>query len=82
VLIALIYEAMGILLSLTVKQLFWVPHRFRYGILVAGGWSNIGDIREFGVMLISDPEHGHVFLCSCLSHPRSSWPVLKILSNT
>ncbi|KAF5327766.1 hypothetical protein D9619_004550 [Psilocybe cf. subviscida] len=44
VLIALIYEAMGILLSYTVKQLFWVPHRFRYGILVAGGWSNIGDI--------------------------------------
>ncbi len=28
------------------KQLFWVPHRFRYGILVAGGWANYGDIRE------------------------------------
>ena len=29
-----------------VKQFFWVPHRFRHGILVAGGWGNTGDIRE------------------------------------
>jgi hypothetical protein len=28
-----------------IRQVFWVPHRFRYGILVAGGWSNVGDIR-------------------------------------
>jgi auxin efflux carrier family protein len=42
-----IYEVLGLLLAWGVKQLFWVPHRFRFGILVAGGWSNFGDIREF-----------------------------------
>jgi predicted permease len=44
VLIALIYMLIGITLSWIIKQLFWVPHRFRHGILVAGGWANIGDI--------------------------------------
>ena len=38
---------MGIILGYTVKQFFWVPHRFRYGIIVAGGWGNVGDIREY-----------------------------------
>ena len=33
-------------MSWIIKQVFWVPHRFRYGILVAGGWGNVGDIRE------------------------------------
>jgi hypothetical protein len=33
-------------IALLVKQFFWVPHRFRYGIIVAGGWGNWGDIRE------------------------------------
>jgi predicted permease len=46
VLIALLYEAIGILCAWTIKQFFWVPHQFRYGILVAGGWANVGDIRE------------------------------------
>ena len=46
VLIALLYEAIGVVLAWLIKQFFWVPHRFRYGILVAGGWGNIGDIRE------------------------------------
>lgn len=45
-LIALLYEAIGILLAWIIKQIFWVPHQFRYGILVAGGWANVGDIRE------------------------------------
>ncbi|KAF8074009.1 auxin efflux carrier transmembrane protein [Lyophyllum atratum] len=44
VLVALLYEALGILMAWITKQLFWVPHRFRYGILVAGGWGNVGDI--------------------------------------
>jgi auxin efflux carrier family protein len=30
-----------------VKKLFWVPYRFRYGIFIAGGWGNYGDLREF-----------------------------------
>ena len=45
-LIALLYEAIGILSAWIIKQFFWVPHQFRYGILVAGGWANVGDIRE------------------------------------
>ncbi|KAG1835398.1 auxin efflux carrier [Suillus subalutaceus] len=44
VLVALIYMLIGITLSWIIKQLFWVPHRFRHGILVAGGWANIGDV--------------------------------------
>ncbi|KAG1730938.1 auxin efflux carrier [Suillus paluster] len=44
VLIALIYMLIGTLISWIIKQLFWVPHRFRYGILAAGAWGNIGDI--------------------------------------
>ncbi|KAF4613989.1 hypothetical protein D9613_007634 [Agrocybe pediades] len=42
--VALLYEGIGMLLAFIVKQFFWVPHRFRYGILVAGGWGNVGDI--------------------------------------
>lgn len=45
--VALLYEAIGIAISWIIKQLFWVPHRFRYGILVAGGWGNVGDVREY-----------------------------------
>ncbi|KAF8132744.1 auxin efflux carrier [Boletus edulis] len=43
-LVALLYEAIGIVMSWIIKQLFWVPHRFRHGILAAGGWGNVGDI--------------------------------------
>jgi lipoprotein signal peptidase len=46
-LVAFLYMAIGLALGWVVKQLFWVPHRFRYGIIVAGGWSNWGDIRMF-----------------------------------
>ncbi|KAJ3570852.1 hypothetical protein NP233_g4126 [Leucocoprinus birnbaumii] len=44
VLVAIIYEVLGTLLAWIIKQFFWVPHRFRYGILVAGGWGNVGDL--------------------------------------
>ena len=44
--IAFIYEAIGIVMAWSIKQVFWVPHRFRHGMLVAGGWGNVGDIRE------------------------------------
>ena len=30
-----------------IRCFFWVPHRFRYGILAAGGWGNYGDIRTW-----------------------------------
>ena len=46
ILVSVFYEASGILMAWLVKQFFWVPHRFRYGIIVAGGWGNYGDIRE------------------------------------
>lgn len=46
ILVAIVYEGLGILFAWIIKQFFWVPHRFRYGILMAGGWSNYGDVRE------------------------------------
>ncbi len=45
VLVAVLYEAIGIVIAWIIKQVYWTPHRFRYGILVAGGWGNYGDIR-------------------------------------
>ncbi|KAG9311198.1 auxin efflux carrier [Chiua virens] len=58
--IALLYEAIGIAMSWTIKQIFWVPHRFRYGILVAGGWANVGDIPTSVIMSLTAaaPFHG------------------------
>lgn len=55
VLVAVLYEIIGVAVAWTVKQLFWVPHRFRYGILVAGGWGNVGDIRGHSAKFISLP---------------------------
>ncbi|KAI6032583.1 auxin efflux carrier [Pisolithus orientalis] len=52
VLVALTYETIGITLSWLIKQIFWVPHRFRYGILIAGGWANVGDIPTSVVMTL------------------------------
>ena len=45
-LVAFVYEGLGLLLAWTVKQFFWVPHRFRHGIVMAGGWSNYADLRK------------------------------------
>ncbi|KAI5114965.1 hypothetical protein M0805_006953, partial [Coniferiporia weirii] len=42
--VAFIYEAIGLFFAWSVKQFFWVPHRFRYGILCAGTISNYSDI--------------------------------------
>ncbi|KAF9026943.1 hypothetical protein BDZ89DRAFT_1092331 [Hymenopellis radicata] len=55
VVIGAIYQALGIVISWGVKQLFWVPHRFRYGILVAGGWGNFGDLPTAVIMSITGP---------------------------
>jgi len=46
VVIALVYHIVGGLLGFIVKKLFWVPHRFRYGIIIAGSFGNVGDLRE------------------------------------
>ncbi|KAF8988452.1 auxin efflux carrier [Cyathus striatus] len=53
VLVAVIYEVIGVLLAWIIKSVFWVPHRFRYGILVAGGWGNVGDIPTSVIMSIT-----------------------------
>ncbi|KAG1817858.1 auxin efflux carrier [Suillus variegatus] len=44
VIIAVMNMLIGMTLSWIIKQLFWVPHRFRYGILMVGGWGNTSDI--------------------------------------
>jgi predicted permease len=53
VLVAVIYEVIGIATAWLIKQMFWVPHRFRFGILVAGGWGNYGDIPTSVIMSIT-----------------------------
>ncbi|KAJ7763194.1 auxin efflux carrier, partial [Mycena maculata] len=47
------YEGMGIVLACLIGRFFWVPHRFRWGMIVAGGWSNYGDIPTAVVMSIT-----------------------------
>ncbi len=47
VLVAVIYEVLGVALAWIIGQFFWVPHRFRYGLLIAGGWGNVGDLGMF-----------------------------------
>ncbi|KAH8814734.1 auxin efflux carrier [Flagelloscypha sp. PMI_526] len=44
VLVAVIYHILGFVLTWLIKQFFWVPHRMRNGILVAGMFGNVGDI--------------------------------------
>lgn len=52
VLVALLYQLTGAFLGLVAKQFFWVPHRFRYGIIVAGAFGNIGDLRKLHNLLV------------------------------
>lgn len=43
--VGVLYGMVGVAMAWIIKQFFWVPHRFRYGILAAGCWGNYGDIR-------------------------------------
>ncbi|KAF7796059.1 hypothetical protein EIP86_007230 [Pleurotus ostreatoroseus] len=52
-LVAFIYEAIGMVMAWAVKQFFWVPHRFRYGIYMAGTWANWADLPTAVVMSIT-----------------------------
>ena len=45
VVVSLVFGFLGLFIAWIVKKWFWVPHRFRHGILAAGAWGNIGDIR-------------------------------------
>ncbi|CAG7847831.1 SubName: Full=Uncharacterized protein {ECO:0000313/EMBL:CCA77878.1} [Serendipita indica DSM 11827] len=51
--IGCIYQILGLFLSLLVREFFWVPHRFRTGLLVAGAWSNWGDVPTAVIMSIT-----------------------------
>ncbi|KIO24794.1 hypothetical protein M407DRAFT_212057 [Tulasnella calospora MUT 4182] len=53
ILIGSLYQLFGFLFALLVRQFFWVPHRFRYGILAAGTWGNWGDIPTAVIMSIT-----------------------------
>ncbi|KAI0791877.1 auxin efflux carrier [Abortiporus biennis] len=53
IIIAIIYTVLGIVFAWIIKQFFWVPHRFRYGFLMAGGWANYGDIPTSVVMSLT-----------------------------
>ncbi|KAH9481484.1 Protein ECM3 [Psilocybe cubensis] len=53
ILVALLYEIIGAIFAWIIKQFFWVPHRFRYGFIVAGGWGNVGDIPTAVIMSIT-----------------------------
>ncbi|KAJ7673710.1 auxin efflux carrier transmembrane protein [Mycena polygramma] len=52
VLVAVLYQALGLLVAWIATQFFWVPHRFRWGILAAGVWGNVGDIPTAVVLSI------------------------------
>ncbi|THH16078.1 hypothetical protein EW146_g4493 [Bondarzewia mesenterica] len=53
ILVAFIYEGLGLIIAWIIKQFFWVPHQFRYGILVAGIFGNTGDIPTSVIMSIT-----------------------------
>jgi predicted permease len=48
-----IYQIIGCFTSLAVAAFFWVPHRFRWGIVVAGIWGNYGDVPTAIIMSIT-----------------------------
>ncbi|KAG9050969.1 Protein M3 [Tulasnella sp. UAMH 9824] len=53
ILIGSLYQLFGFFFAFLVRQFFWVPHRFRYGILAAGTWGNWGDIPTAVIMSIT-----------------------------
>jgi len=78
VLVAVLYEIIGGLIAWIIKQFFWVPHRFRYGILVAGVFGNVGDIRELCSIIHSSHLNIELLFRSyhishCSDHERHRW---------
>ena len=59
ILILAVYQLYGFCLAFFIKQLFWVPHRFRHGIYVAAGWGNYGEIRMLVFSAYDGPSHLH-----------------------
>lgn len=59
-LVALLYHLIGAFFGLVAKYCFWVPHRFRYGVIVAGAFGNVGDLRKHISLVII--ERSDIFL--------------------
>jgi hypothetical protein len=53
--IGLVYGIAGAAMAWAIRWFFWVPHRFRHGIIAAGAWGNWGDIRMYIPSQISFP---------------------------
>ena len=53
--IGVFYGLTGALMAWAIRFFFWVPHRFRYGILAAGFWGNSGDMRMCTLQLTDRP---------------------------
>lgn len=41
---AVLYEFLGLLMALVVREIFWVPKNFQWGILILGALSNFGNL--------------------------------------
>ncbi|KAG8859962.1 Protein M3 [Serendipita sp. 411] len=53
IVIGCIYQTLGLVLALIIREFFWVPHRFRSGLVVAGIWSNWGDVPTAVILSIT-----------------------------
>ncbi|KAG8836282.1 Protein M3 [Serendipita sp. 399] len=51
IVVGCIYQALGLVLALIIREFFWVPHRFRSGLIFAGIWSNWGDWKAIAIIL-------------------------------
>jgi len=48
-----LYQIIGLVTSTVISTIFWVPHRFRWGIIVAGIWGNYGDLPTAIIMSVT-----------------------------
>ena len=54
--VSVIYGVTGTLMAWAISSFFWVPHRFRYGILAAGCWGNSADMGMCTLLLAGLPD--------------------------
>ncbi|PFH47690.1 hypothetical protein AMATHDRAFT_67133 [Amanita thiersii Skay4041] len=59
ILVSVLYELIGMLIAWVIGKFFWVPHRFRYGLLVAGCWGNVGDLPTSVLLSLTAAEPFH-----------------------
>ena len=53
--VGIIYGVTGTLMAWIIRSFFWVPHRFRYGILATGCWGSLGDMHMCTLPLADRP---------------------------